>query len=160
MVRISIDRRNDIDFECPWCGKPQTKSVARGAEVEVKCSECKKSIGIATNEFGEPIRIGQLTSVTRLLELQEPTQRTYTRSDMHPNTPSINIGSVQGNISFGGDVNVTNIYNETIKIIDAAKDVSNEQKSQAKKVLDYVKDNASPFLPIIAEAIKKALGLG
>ncbi len=96
------------------------------------------------------------------LRRSEDAPKTFTSTDVYtPSTnPPVSIGTIYGSVSFGGDVNVTNIYNETIKIIDDAKDVSNEQKSQAKKVLDYVKDNASPFLPIIAEAIKKALGLG
>jgi hypothetical protein len=52
----------------------------------------------------------------------------------------------------------TNIYNETIKLIEAAEHVDKDKKEKAKGILNYVKDYATPFLPVVAEALKKALG--
>lgn len=59
----------------------------------------------------------------------------------------------------GGDVNTMRIYNETIKLIDKANNLEKDQKTQAKGILEHVKTNAPQFLPLIVEAVKKALGL-
>lgn len=155
------DSKNWVDFNCPWCNRYLTRKVYKGADTEVVCDECKKSIGLVTDENGKPIRIGRLVGIETLMQAQgeQQTQRTHTRSDVHTNNPSINIGSVYGSVAFGGNVNTTNIYNETIKIINEAKNISEEQRTQAKGILEYAKTYASPFLPVIADAIKKALGL-
>jgi hypothetical protein len=71
---------------------------------------------------------------------------------------TIYIGNFFGNASFGND-SIMNIYDQTIEIIEGAKDIGEEQRTQAKGILEYVKNNAAPFMPVIAEVVKKALGL-
>jgi hypothetical protein len=62
-------------------------------------------------------------------------------------------------VAFGGDaVTNTNIYNQTVEAIQKSS-VNDEQKKQATGILDYVKRYAPTFLPLIADAAKKALGL-
>ena len=141
---------NFVTFECPWCGEQQTKSVPKGADWSVLCKSCKKSIGIITDETGKPIRIGQLTSISELLK--------SSNQDISKNMPPVNIGSIYGSVSFGGDA-ITNTYNEIIQLIDKTNNMKPEQKFQAKNVLEYVKNNAPSFLPIIVEAIRKTFGL-
>ena len=149
-----------INFDCPHCGKLQNKGVFKGAEVEVIYDQCKNSIGIVIDNNGNPTRIGQLTSISKLLKSTKGgTDTTQGSQNDMSNTPSINIGSVYGHISISNDTNITNIYNNTVKIINDAKNIGEEQKSQAKNILDFVKNTAAPFLPVVAEAIKKALGL-
>ncbi len=189
---------NVITFECPHCGRPQTKAIPKMADIEVKCTLCKGSIGIITNGEGDPIRIGQLTSLSKLLNSAQK-QDVVTnpsgvikagkgikagssieaegsieagesieagksikagssqKQDVITNPSGVNIGTMYGGSVYVGGT--TNIYNEIINLVDKSETLKPEQKSQAKNVLEYVKNNASPFLPIIAEAIKKAFGL-
>lgn len=147
------DGKTNLTFDCLWCGGFQYKSVYAGAEVEVICTNCKKLVGIETNDMGKVKRIGTKVHVVKPVEMQIEQQL---RSD---NQPTISIGSLYGSLAVGGNATTTNIYNETIKAIDEAKGVSEQQKTQAKAVLENVKTVAAPFLPVIAEAIKKSLGL-
>ena len=142
-------------FDCPWCGKINFVSNAPNSYAQRICDCCKKLVEITTDTSG------RINCVKRFLDtITEPQiHHAYTCSDTLNDSPLISIGSVYGSVSFGGDVNVTNIYNETMKIINEAKNVSEEQKTQAKGILEYAKTYAPPFLPVIAEAIKKALGL-
>jgi hypothetical protein len=71
--------------------------------------------------------------------------------------PTFNIGSVQGNFTYG-NINTTVIYEAAIKKIDEAN-APEEQKFQAKKVLDYVKETAPAVLPIVIEGVKKWMGI-
>ncbi len=107
---------------------------------------------------GAPIRIGRLIGVEKLMQARYQ-QHTPTSGDTHTNNPSINIGNVYGSVAFGGDVNTTNIYNETIEMIDKTNSISDDQKAQLKGVLKHIKDYAAPFMPIFADTVKKIIGL-
>jgi hypothetical protein len=135
-------------IDCPWCGKSDFISIRENAEIEHVCSHCKNLVDVTSDDNG---------SITEVKRSQGIISKTLERTTS--NTPSVKIGSIHGNVSFGGDVNITNIYNQTIKLINESKSINDEQKSQAKGILDYVKNNAPPFLPIIADVIKKSLGL-
>lgn len=134
----------------------------RGAVLEVICNG-----GLSAMVFGDvykwcrqPIRLeidrkGNLKSATKIINSESPSQ-------VRKNTklPSINIGNVFGNVAFGDSASiVTNIYNVTIQAINEAKHIDQEKKTQAKSILEHVKTFAPPFLPIIADVIKKTLAL-
>src|SRR6266571_5239783 len=108
------DERIQINFDCPHCGKSQNKKIFKGAEIETICDQCKKAIGIVTDENGKPIRIGTLTTVEKLLKTANEGQIQHgkTRGDAHDDS-SISISSVYGNVSVVGGVNTTTIYNDT-----------------------------------------------
>lgn len=144
--------RTNVEFECPWCGDYQNKQVYNGAEVEVLCTSCKRLVGIVTDGMGRPTRIGTKVHVVKPVEMQ-------LQENKSDKTPTISIGSVYGSVAVGGNANTTTIYEETIKVINEAKQVSDTQKAQAKDTLEHVKTYAAPFLPVVAEAIKKSLGL-
>jgi hypothetical protein len=52
-----------------------------------------------------------------------------------------------------------NLFNQTIQLIDNSKRVSEDQKRQAKGVLEYFKEHAPAVLPLVADIIKRTLGL-
>lgn len=67
------------------------------------------------------------------------------------------VGStVAGNMT--NSAAMTEIYNEAVKQIEASE-ASQEDKSAAKAMLKFAKDNAPKFLPAVFEAAKKTLGL-
>lgn len=148
-----------IKFDCPWCDRSQEKGVYPFSEVEVICDICKRSIGIQTNEKGYPMRIGRLVSIEKLMQAKAQNSNDQPRTDIRGNNPSISIGNVYGSVAVGGEANTTNVYEQTIKIINEAQNVSESQKAQAKNVLEHAKTYAAQFLPVIAEALKKSLGL-
>lgn len=89
--------------------------------------------------------------------------------DKPTNTTNISFGgSNTGVINTGnaGDIHVgdnnliyNNIYSNALKEIKEAENVPEEQKSKAEQVLTYVKDYAPTFLPIVADGVRKFLGL-
>lgn len=142
-----------VRYFCPWCDEPQGKQLYKSAEIEVICIKCRKSIGIQTDENFKPVRVGRLIGIESLIEKQN--QHANKNNDS-----TISIGNVYGSVAFGDNAKLTtNIYNETMRAIDEAQNLDPEKKKQAKGILKYVKTNAAVFLPIIADATKKALGL-
>jgi hypothetical protein len=158
-----------VAFTCPWCGTIHAEILNAGAETEMICGGgvgdkifkqggCKKPIRIVTFKNGD---IKSVLRSTETNEIAQSQQSAIQRTDIRSNGPSINIGNVYGAVSIGGNATViTNIYNETIKAIEQAKDIEPERKQQAKGILDHVKTWAPPFMPVIADAIRKSLGLG
>lgn len=96
------------------------------------------------------MRIGRLVSITQLMQRPDEVQHGQAQTDIRGNNPSIHIGTVYGSVAVGGNANTTNVYEQTVKIIDDAKNVSDTQKAQAKSVLEHAKTYAAPFLPVVA----------
>ena len=63
------------------------------------------------------------------------------------------------NSVINGTLNVTQVYQETVSKIEKSEDISEEQKSSAKKILDTVNEYAKPLLPTIANVLLKAFGI-
>jgi hypothetical protein len=91
-------------------------------------------------------------------EGRERTPRGETRAPT-PATPIVNIGTNYGNVSVGGDINIAQIYNQAIERIDKAQGLDPEEKSNAKKVIDFAKDNAPQLLAVVIEGVMKGLGI-
>jgi hypothetical protein len=147
-------------FNCPWCGVLLFELLYRGANITMPCGS-----GIGSQAFGvigcrKPIAVqvddnDMLRSVSRAAITEGDNDiRTV-------NQPQVSIGKMYGgNVAVGGNVTaITNIYNDTVKAIDEAKNIDIQQKKQAKGALAYFKEYAPTVLPIAADIIKKTLGL-
>lgn len=150
---------------CPWCGYVQFEMFYSGAEAEIACGAgfvsttlqvsggCKRPISVALHENGRVKHIRRSVINYNNNEIDISTR------DM-ANNHSVNIGTVNGPVAFGGDaMTVTNVYNETVKMIDQASNIDQQKKTDAKGALAYFKTHAPTVLPIAAEIIKKTLGL-
>lgn len=102
--------------------------------------------------------MGNVSRLRRVMLDSVSTVKTETSKSLSTGA-SISIGTNYGNVALGGNFNTTNIYDDTIKAIDEAKGVNEDKKAQAKAILEHAKTYAAPFLPVIADAIKKSLGL-
>lgn len=156
-----------VAFVCPWCGLMHLELAHIDAETQMICGGgvgdqifnqtqkgCKKPIRLVTDKHGNMKFVG------RMAETDQQGQNMIQGRDSYPSNHSINIGSVHGPVAFGSNSSATmNVYNETIKAIDEARNVSEPAKKEAKGALAYFKTHAPAYLPFAADMIKKAMGL-
>ncbi len=74
----TLSERIDVWIDCPWCNITQSTKVYKKATKEITCVSCKKSIGVETDDNGNPIRIGRLTSLETLIQKSNQKQDSET----------------------------------------------------------------------------------
>lgn len=72
--------------------------------------------------------------------------------------PTVHIENFQGNLAVGGDAYSVQVFNQTIEKIEKSN-AKPEEKSSAKKLLQFVNDNVPQWWPVIAPAVMKVLGV-
>ena len=134
LLRNSNGAQNRRNIYLPWCGRFQRHIVELSARTDVICGAddffiltgmnegCKKPITIITDKKGS-------VSVTQ----KETSELTLNNQKTSGSLIKVN-GNFYGSVAVGEKATaILNVYNDTLKAIDDAKNISKEQKKQAER---------------------------